>query len=223
MSGGFFWSEGASFNSGTGGTTGGPAEEDAGPINIPGVPTGKPPVVFAGHGAFYTETDKDTPKVRLPPNVTMVFWCRHGQGLANDVAMFVESNRPLTGLPKWLKYRLKAAGRTRDVVGVPEIARGGTEIWNYRLTYPRGLDLASNPDGYTQPPAIGPVEDPRRVSGAFTTSSGVIRDTQYCIVGPFEGGIGQRGLPILAMIGAHMSICADAVVHWCACREVVHG
>jgi hypothetical protein len=44
--------------------------------------TGKTPVVFAGHGAFYAKTDAKYPKVRLPPGVTLVFWCHRGIGTA---------------------------------------------------------------------------------------------------------------------------------------------
>lgn len=63
--------------------------------------TGKSPVVFAGHGAFYTKTDAKHPKVRLPPGVTLVFWCHHGEVLANSIAQFVEQKKPLLSFPKF--------------------------------------------------------------------------------------------------------------------------
>ena len=176
-------------------------------------------MVFAGHGSFNTVTDAKQPKVRLPPDVTMVFWCHHGEELLNSIGMFVEKRRPLCELPEALKQDATRNGY--DPRNIPEIVPGGSEIWNYRLTYPKGLDLAESPASYTQPPSIGPVQNPRTVNGAFTTTA-VVRDNSYCIVGPWEGSdVGARGLPILAMLDANMSMCRGNIVHWCACRSIV--
>jgi len=191
------------------------------------LPTGlaesKTPVIFAGHGSFNTITDRDQPKVRLPANVTMVFWCHHGEELMNSIGVFIEQNKPLSELPDHLKDVARRNGY--DPAEIPEIVPGGSEIWNYRLTYPKGLDLGARPLTYTQPPMIGPVQNPETFGaseGANYTTTAAIRDSHYCIVGPWEGSdVKQRGLPILAMIAANMEICRNNIVHWCACRSIV--
>src|ERR1700751_4103854 len=78
-------------------------------------------VVFAGHGSFNTQTDAKFPKVRLPPSVTIVFWCRHGEALLDAIGSYVESRQDCKDLPEYLLDRAQAQGYSRDV---PEIVRG---------------------------------------------------------------------------------------------------
>ena len=96
-------------------------------------------VIFAGHGSFNTITDKNFPKVRLPPNITMAFWCLHGEELLDSIGSFIESHEDVNGLPDYLSEAAERAGYSKKV---PEIVPGGSEIWNYRLTYPSGLRVS---------------------------------------------------------------------------------
>jgi hypothetical protein len=190
--------------------------------------TGKTPVVFAGHGAFYAVTDAKYPKVRLPPGVTLVFWCHHGASLSNLIAQYVEQNKPLSKLPE-LMQKIVAKDRSPAKPGevstpharwngLPEIVQGGSEIWNYRLTYPSGLELGSQPGAVKASRYNAPVSPVSRGESAHSYVKGVIRDNNYCIVPSLSGGIKDSGVPIIAMLAGYWSICNNNVVHWCACR-----
>ena len=175
---------------------------------------GKPKdVVFAGHGSFNSETDKNFPKVRLPPSVTLVFWCLHGEALIDTVGHFIESHRDLRELPQHLQQINALEGNSN---AVPEVIKGGSEIWNYRLTYPSGLNLGAKPASVPSS-----VYNPPSASAApMSTPTGAIGDRRYCVVPPLSGDIGDRGVPIIALIAANWNICDGAVIHWCACRSI---
>jgi hypothetical protein len=174
-----------------------------------------PDVIFAGHGAFCTQTDKNFPKVRLPPDVTLIFWCKHGESLKGRIALFVEKNRPLSGLPEDLKKYAKEQGK--DIDGIPEIIPGGSEIWNYRLTYPSGLKLIGQDPAEVKSSVYNPPIVPAKPANF---PKGVIKDQYYCIVPPLSGKIADRGVPIIAMLAGYWSICKGNRVHWCACRSI---
>jgi hypothetical protein len=176
--------------------------------------TGKPPVVFAGHGSFNKITDAKFPKVRLPPSVTMVFWCHHGEELLNTIGQFVEQNKPLSELPEFLQKH--AADEGYDPLAIPEVVKGGSEIWNYRLTYPSGLQLGSAP-GNVKSSVYNPAIQP---ASPHSYVPGVVRDNAYCIVPPLSGDVKDRGVPIIAMLAGYWEQCKDNVVHWCACRSI---
>lgn len=170
-------------------------------------------VVFAGHGSFNAETDKNYPKVRLPPSVTMIFWCLHGEAVFDSVAAYVEARKDIRELPDFLLEKNERAGKSTNV---PEIVRGGEEIWNYRLTYPSGLKLGSNPASIPSSVYNPPVE----AKNPFKPASGVVGDRRYCVVPPLSGDIKDRGVPIIALLAANWNMCDGAVVHWCACRSI---
>lgn len=175
----------------------------------------KEPVVLAGHGSFNTITDRNYPKVRLPPNVTLVFWCHHGEELLNTIGQYVEQNKPLSELPQYLQDH--AARERYDPKGIPEIVPGGSEIWNYRLTYPSRLELgreAGNVKSSVYNKPVTPTTPHSHVKG-------VIKDNSYCIVPPLSGEVKDRGVPIIAMLAGYWEICKDNIVHWCACRSIV--
>lgn len=181
--------------------------------------TTRPPVVLAGHGSFNTITDKKYPKVRLPPGITMVFWCHHGEELLNDIGQFVEQNKPLSALPDFLQKQ--AAKNSYDPKGIPEIVKGGSEIWNYRLTYPSGLQLGREAGNVKSSVYNKPVSPASMGRDPHSHVHGVIKDDAYCIVPPIAGDIKDRGVPVIAMLAGYWEICKDNVVHWCACRSVV--
>lgn len=172
-------------------------------------------VVFAGHGSFNTVTDAKYPKVRLPPSVTMVFWCRHGEELLNVIGEFVESSTDVSALPDYLLDLARQAGYSTDI---PEVVKGGSEIWNYRLTYPSGLKLGNKPAKVPQSvynPAITP-------AAPMKVPQGVVGDRRYVVVPPLAGDIKDRGVPIIALLAAHWDRCDGAIVHWCACRSILN-
>ena len=192
--------------------------------------TGKKPVVFAGHGAFYAKTDANYPKVRLPPGVTLVFWCHHGDTLADSLARFIEQNKPLSQLPQVMQEMVAGVkrsgfddddGSASDMKDLPEIVQGGSEIWNYRLTYPSGLNLGSQPTAMKASRYNAPVSPISIGAEPHTYVKGVIRDSNYCIVPPLAGGAGDSGVPIIAMLAGHWNICNGNIVHWCACRSII--
>ncbi|EKM99738.1 MULTISPECIES: putative adhesin [Acidocella] len=171
-------------------------------------------VIFAGHGSFNTITDKNFPKVRLPPNITMVFWCLHGEELLDSIGSFIESHEDVNGLPDYLSEAAERAGYSKKV---PEIVPGGSEIWNYRLTYPSGLSLGNKPANIPSSkynPAINPASPAK-------TPPGIPGDKRYVVMPPLSGDIKDRGVPIIALLAANWNICDGAVVHWCACRSIV--
>lgn len=176
--------------------------------------SGRQQVVLAGHGSFNTVTDKKYPKVRLPPSVTMVFWCHHGEGLLDVIGQFVESKKPLSQLPDHLQTLAKSTGK--KTTGIPEVVTGGSEVWNYRLTYPSRLTLGSQPGSVKSSMYNRPIT-PASPHGTLTSA---IKDDQYCIVPPLSGGIKDRGVPIIAMLAGYWSVCNGAIVHWCACRSI---
>lgn len=170
-------------------------------------------VVFAGHGSFNTVTDRNYPKVRLPPSVTMVFWCHHGEALLDTVGAYVEARKDVQQLPDHLLDMIAADGSNPDV---PIIVRGGEEIWNYRLTYPSGLDLGNKPESIPSSVYNPPVTPSRPAA----MPQGVVGDRRYCVVPPLSGDIGDRGVPIIALLAGNWNICDGAIVHWCACRSI---
>lgn len=172
-------------------------------------------VVFAGHGSFNTITDAKFPKVRLPPSVTLVFWCRHGEELLNEIGQFVESSEDISRLPDYLLDRARSAGYSTDI---PEIIRGGSEIWNYRLTYPSGLDLGKKPAAVPSSVYNPPVAP----AAPMKVPKGVVGDRRYVVVPPLSGEVKDRGMPIIALLAAYWDRCDGAVVHWCACRSIVN-
>jgi hypothetical protein len=95
-------------------------------------------VVFAGHGSYNPEVDGryNGGKVRLPPGVTMYFWCRHGESLSGPVGRYIDENKDIRKLPRDLMKLVRERGKSTDI---PEIVHGGQEVWNYRLEYPFGL------------------------------------------------------------------------------------
>src|SRR4051794_35659638 len=91
-------------------------------------------VVLAGHGSYNPEVDGNYNggRVRLPLGVTIYFWCRHGELLANEIGAYVESHKDIRALPQHLMEQVRRSGTSTEI---PEIVNGGQEIWNYRLTY----------------------------------------------------------------------------------------
>lgn len=177
--------------------------------------SGRKQVVFAGHGSFNSDTDKNFPKVRLPQGVTLVFWCHHGEELLDAIGQFVESRKPLSQLPDHLQAMAEKAGY--DKKGIPEVVEGGSEIWNYRLTYPSTLTLGATPGTvkasvYNQPVNPG--------ANAHKTLPAAVKDDAYCIVPPLSGDIKDRGVPIIAMLAGYWNVCNGSIVHWCACRSI---
>jgi hypothetical protein len=170
-------------------------------------------VVLAGHGSFNKQTDARFPKVRLPPSVTLMFWCRHGEGLFDDIAQFIEGNTDINELPDYLKDRVTARGNSG---AIPEIVRGGSEIWNYRLTYPSGLTLGNRPASVPESRYNPAVTSPSPAN----MPAGVVGDRRYVVMPPLSGDIKDRGVPIIALLAAHWNICDGAVIHWCACRSI---
>jgi hypothetical protein len=172
-------------------------------------------VVFAGHGTFNTRTDANYPKVRLPPNVTMVFWCRHGESLINEIAKYVESHENINALPDYLMELARQQGKSTDI---PEVVKGGSEIWNYRLTYPSGLQLAKMPERIPHSAYNLPVTPHPNAQAEFPM--GVVGDRRYVVMPPITGDIRDRGVPIIALLAGNWNICDGAMVHWCACRSI---
>jgi hypothetical protein len=113
---------------------------------------------------------------------------------------------------------------------LPEIVRGGEEVWNYRLFYPTNLKLGAVPagGGVSRYARNGGVLRTARAAGSPVGNSshkeppGVVGDSRFCIVPPVPEGFheAERGVPILAMIAAHWRVCNGAIIHWCACRMV---
>ncbi len=176
-------------------------------------------VVFAGHGSYNPEVDGNSNggKVRLPQNITLYFWCRHGEELIDTVGAYIESHKDIRQLPKHLLKVVKQGGYSTDI---PEIVHGGEEIWNYRLTYPSGLKLgAKSASGgasrYTGASGI-------KGSISHSEPIGVIGDRRYVVLPPMDGKlhIAERGVPIIALLAAHWNICNGATIHWCACRSI---
>ena len=180
--------------------------------------TSQKPVVFAGHGSFNTITDAKYPKVRLPPSVTMIFWCHHGEELLNTIGQFVEQNKPLSELPDYLQQQ--ARSNSYDPTGIPEVVKGGSEIWNYRLTYPAGLQLGAEPGNVKSSVYNAPVTPQSTGRDPHSYVRGVIKDDSYCIVPPLSGELKDRGVPIIAMLAGYWNICNNNIVHWCACRSI---
>ena len=188
---------------------------------LAGKPSAPPRVVLAGHGVFLSKTDANYPKVRLPPSVTMVFWCAHGASLSDRLGQFLDANADINLLPETLAGFRSPDGRS--VVNTPpapppkpEIVKGGEEIWNYRLLHPSGLTLgnapASVPSSQYNPPST---------ANSATMPKGVVGDRRFVIVPPLNGGLADQGVPILALLAGHWNICDGATIHWCACRTVM--
>jgi hypothetical protein len=178
-------------------------------------------VVFAGHGAYNPEVDGryNGGKVRLPVGVTIYFWCHHGESLANEIGTYIESHKDLRALPQDLMRKVQASGHSTDI---PEIVRGGEEVWNYRLTYPSGLSLGNTPMAWQRKSRYtgkaGGLKGPK----THTEPKGVVGDRRFCIVPPLDSRlhVAERGVPIVALLAAHWNICNGATIHWCACRAV---
>jgi hypothetical protein len=174
-------------------------------------------VVLAGHGSYNPEVDGDFNggKVRLPPSVTLYFWCAHGETLADNIGNFIESHADIRTLPDRLLEQIRASGKS---TALPEIVRGGEEIWNYRITYPSGLNLgnksASAGGSRYVADKLGPTSHREPV--------GIVGDRRYCLVPPLRGDlhISERGVPIIALLAANWSVCDGAIIHFCACRSI---
>jgi hypothetical protein len=178
-------------------------------------------VVFAGHGAFNPEVDGhyNGGRVRLPVGVTICFWCRHGESLANEIGTFVESHKDLRALPQHLMERVQALGKSTEI---PEIVHGGQEVWNYRLTYPSGLSLGNVSQVWTRKSRYNGKAGGLKGPKTHTEPKGVVADRRFCIVPPLDSRlhVAERGVPIVALLAAHWNICNGATIHWCACRVI---
>jgi hypothetical protein len=194
-----------------------PGPAASGPTN-PG--RDKASVAFAGHGFLAPLPDADALTFRLPANVTLVFWCRHGETLDDQVAQYIEARRPLAGLPRHLQTRLDhGATAAAGGAGLPETYPGGSEMFEYRLTYPRGLTLGSSPAAAGMNyPGIGPPVDPGAT--AYRMRADAVPDAGYSIVAPFSDNLLQSSLRLSDLLRNNAARCAGATVHWCACRSV---
>jgi len=158
-------------------------------------------------------TDAAYPKVRLPPNVTIWFWCLHGEALDDTVGAYIESHADLNELPEQMMQRIRDGGNGS---AIPEIVKGGSEIWNYRLTYPSGLTLGNKPNKVASSIYNHPVAPSKPASMPVD----VVGDQRYLIVPPLSGDIKERGVPIIALLAGNWNKCDGAVIHWCACRSI---
>lgn len=157
-------------------------------------------VVFAGHGSLNTITDKDHLQIMLPKGMTIVFWVRHGEALADTVGHNVDKRFQLGDLAKRV-FNCAKSQASFSLPGMPgdlpEILKGGT-VWNYRLTPPSGLSLGNNP----------------------------INDSRF-ITNPLKPGMSpsapvkDRGILLSDLLVKYASLCANATIHWSACRSIV--
>jgi len=196
-------------------------------------------VVLAGHGAYCPEVDGryNGGKVRLPPGVTICFWCRHGEGLSNTIAKYIETHKDIRSMPKDLWLQIIQSGRSAasrspndgspepEWTPLPEIVHGGEEIWNYRLVYPEGLSLSNVPMPWLRKSRYTGKAGGHKGQYTHTEPKGVVGDRRYCIVPPLNSNlhVAERGVPIVALLAAHWNICNGAIVHWCACRSISAG
>jgi len=178
-------------------------------------------VIFAGHGSYNPEVDGrfNNGKVRLPAGVTIYFWCRHGESLADDIGRYIESHKDLRELPRDLMRRVRDSGRSTDI---PEVVEGGEEIWNYRLTYPSGLSLGNAAMEWERKSRYTGSAGGLKGQYTHTEPKGAVGDRRFCIVPPLDQNlhVSERGVPIVALLAAHWNICNGATIHWCACRSI---
>jgi len=124
----------------------------------------------------------------------------------------IESHADLNALPEAMMQRVRNGG---NATAIPEIVKGGSEIWNYRLTYPSGLNLGNRPESV--PSSVYNV--PKGPTNA-NLPVGVVGDRRYVVVPPLTGDVKDRGVPIIALLAGNWNICDGAVIHWCACRSI---
>jgi hypothetical protein len=171
-------------------------------------------VVFAGHGFFAALTDQSRKTIRLPNNVTMVFWCHHGESLLDDIGTYIEQRKDISNLPEYLAKQVRIA----DARNLPEVYSPGSEVFNYRLIYPSGLLLGANPQCLTA--YSSPGRGLRDEGPGFRVLPSAVRDPTTCIVGNWSSDLLQGSLSLGEMLNANMSICANNTVHWTACRLI---